>query len=91
MLMLLGSMGSEARLATFLLDLTQRLHKRGFSSLSVNLRMTRKEIGSYLGLKLETVSRTFSKPNGIGTLAVSGREIQILDMESLQRVASGVC
>jgi len=60
-MLLLGSMRAEERLAAFLLNLTQRLRTRGFSATSLVLRMTREEIGSYLGLKLETVSRTFSK------------------------------
>jgi hypothetical protein len=60
-MLLLGSMRAEERLAAFLLNLTQRLRTRGFSASSLVLRMTREEIGSYLGLKLETVSRTFSK------------------------------
>lgn len=55
-MLLLGSMQAEDRLATFLLNLSQR----GYSATCFNLRMTREEIGSYLGLKLETVSRTFS-------------------------------
>ncbi len=57
----LGSMHAEERLAAFLLNLMHRLQARGFSESSVLLRMSREEIGSYLGLKLETVSRTFSK------------------------------
>ncbi len=61
MMLLLGSMRAEERLAAFLLNLVQRLHARGFSSSELVLRMTREEIGSYLGLKLETVSRMFSK------------------------------
>ena len=60
-MLLLGSMRAEERLAAFLLNLVQRLHARGFSQSELVLRMTREEIGSYLGLKLETVSRTFSK------------------------------
>ena len=59
-MLLLGSMRAEERLAAFLLNLVQRLHARGFSQSELVLRMTREEIGSYLGLKLETVSRTFS-------------------------------
>lgn len=58
-MLLLGSMRAEERLAAFLLNLVQRLHARGFSQSELVLRMTREEIGSYLGLKLETVSREF--------------------------------
>src|SRR5690606_10083821 len=56
-MMLLGSMRAEERLAAFLMNLSQRFNARGFSPAEFNLRMTRDEIGSYLGLKLETVSR----------------------------------
>ncbi|MBI1944003.1 MAG: cyclic nucleotide-binding domain-containing protein, partial [Betaproteobacteria bacterium] len=59
-MMLLGSMRAEERLATFLLNLSKRFTARGYSPSDFHLRMTREEIGSYLGLKLETVSRLFS-------------------------------
>ena len=60
-MLLLGSMRAEERLAAFLLNLVQRLHARGFSQSELILRMSREEIGSFLGMKIETVSRTFSK------------------------------
>ncbi|MBF6697457.1 helix-turn-helix domain-containing protein, partial [Acinetobacter baumannii] len=87
-MLLLGSMRAEERLATFLLNLTQRLHARGFSPSSLVLRMTREEIGSYLGLKLETVSRTFSKFQDEGLLEVKQRQIRILDQEGLQKLVN---
>ena len=89
MMLQLGRMRAEARLATFLLSLTQRLHKRGFSEFAVNLRMTRDEIGNYLGLTLETVSRIFSKFNENGTLAVRGRDVRILDIAALRHAVDG--
>jgi CRP/FNR family transcriptional regulator len=58
-MMLLGTMRAEERLAAFLLNLSQRFKARGYSPAEFNLRMSRDEIGSYLGLKLETVSRLF--------------------------------
>jgi CRP/FNR family transcriptional regulator len=58
-MMLLGTMRAEERLAAFLLNLSQRFKARGYSPAEFNLRMSRDEIGSYLGLKLETVSRAF--------------------------------
>ncbi|HEX2011715.1 MAG TPA: fumarate/nitrate reduction transcriptional regulator Fnr [Roseateles sp.] len=85
-MLLLGSMRAEERLAAFLLNLTQRLQARGFSASSLVLRMTREEIGSYLGLKLETVSRTFSKFQEEGLLDVKQRQIRILDQAGLQRL-----
>ena len=87
-MLLLGSMRAEERLAAFLLNLVQRLHSRGFSQSEVVLRMTREEIGSYLGLKLETVSRTFSKFQEDGVLDVKQRQITVLDPQALQRLVS---
>ena len=83
-MLLLGSMRAEARLAAFLLNLTQRLQARGFSATSLVLRMTREEIGSYLGLKLETVSRAFSRFQDDGLLEVKQRDIRVLDESGLR-------
>ncbi len=87
-MLLLGSMRAEERLAAFLLNLVQRLHARGFSPLELVLRMTREEIGSYLGLKLETVSRTFSKFAEDGIVEVKQRHIRILDTDALKRIVN---
>ena len=87
-MLLLGNMRAEERLAAFLLNLTQRLQARGFSASSLVLRMTRVEFGSYLGLKLETVSRTFSKFQEDGVLAVKQRQITGLEPQALQRLIS---
>jgi CRP/FNR family transcriptional regulator len=82
----LGSMNAGERLAMFLLDLSQRFAARGHSPSEFNLRMTREEIGSYLGLKLETVSRTFSKFQEEGLIGVQQKFIRILDSAGLERV-----
>jgi CRP/FNR family transcriptional regulator len=87
-MLLLGSMRAEERLAAFLLNLVQRLHARGFSQSELVLRMTREEIGSYLGLKLETVSRTFSKFVEDGTVEVQQRHVRILDTAALQKLVN---
>ena len=87
-MLLLGSMRAEERLAVFLLNLLQRLHARGFSRSEVLLRMSREEIGSYLGLKLETVSRTLSKFAEDGILDVQQRHLRILDVDALQRMVN---
>jgi CRP/FNR family transcriptional regulator len=84
----LGKMRAEERLAAFLLNLVQRLHERGFSSSDVVLRMTREEIGSYLGLTLETVSRTFSKFAQDNIITVNQRHIHIQDSKALQRMVN---
>ena len=88
-MLLLGSMRAEERLAAFLLNLTQRLRARGFSASSLVLRMTREEIGSYLGLKLETVSRAFSKFQEDGLLEVKQRQIRVLNPDALQALVDG--
>ena len=87
-MLLLGNMRAEERLAAFLLNLVQRLHVRGFSQSDLVLRMTREEIGSYLGLTLETVSRTFSKFADDGLIAVNQRHIQIQNADALKRMVN---
>ncbi len=87
-MLLLGSMRAEERLAAFLLNLVQRLHARGFSQSELVLRMTREEIGSYLGLKLETVSRTFSKFVEEGIVEVKQRHVRILNAEALKNLVN---
>jgi len=83
-MLLLGSMRAEARLAAFLLNLSKRLAARGYSPTQIQLRMSRQEIGSYLGLKLETVSRTFSHFQNNGLIKVKRREIEIIDLAELR-------
>jgi len=87
-MLLLGSMRAEERLAAFLLNLVQRLHARGFSQSEFVLRMTREEIGSYLGMKLETVSRTFSKFVDDGIVEVKQRYVHIKDTEALKLIVN---
>jgi len=89
LMMLLASMRAEERVAAFLSNLARRLQARGFSSSSFVLRMTRLEIGTYLGLKLETVSRSFSRLHDAGILTVQQRNIRILDAAALERVVAG--
>jgi CRP/FNR family transcriptional regulator len=85
-MMLLGNMRAEERLAAFLLNLVQRLHARGFSQSELTLRMTREEIGSYLGMKLETVSRTFSKFSDDEIIEVKQRYVKILNADALKKI-----
>lgn len=85
LMLLLGSMNAEERLAAFVLNISQRMKARGYSPREFHLRMTRAEIGSYLGMKLETVSRTFSAFQQQGLLEVDKRHIRILDHERLAR------
>jgi CRP/FNR family transcriptional regulator, anaerobic regulatory protein len=84
MMLLLGSRCAEERLVIFLLDLAQRYHARGYSASEFVLRMTREEIASFLGLKLETISRLFSHLQGQGLIQVQGRAIKLLDSPALK-------
>ncbi|MGF6805301.1 CRP/FNR family transcriptional regulator [Paraburkholderia sp. Clong3] len=85
-MMLLGTMSAEQRVATFLLNLSKRFKARGFSAAEFHLRMTREEIGCFLGMKLETVSRMFSKFQRERLVKANGKTIRIEDAEGLARV-----
>ena len=86
LMMLLGTMRAEERLAAFLLNMSQRFTSRGYSPAEFHLRMTREEIGSYLGLKLETVSRAFSRFQEEGYIAVQQKHIRLLDAAGLKKL-----
>ncbi len=86
MMLLLGTMRAEERVAAFLLNLSERYTAGGYSSREFNLRMTREEIGSYLGLKLETVSRMFSKFHHDGLVNIRQKNIRILSTDKLRQV-----
>lgn len=88
-MMLLGNMRAEERLAAFLVNLSQRFALRGYSATRFLLRMTREEIGSYLGLKLETVSRGLSKFQDQGLIRVQNKEIELLDLAALHTLLNG--
>jgi CRP/FNR family transcriptional regulator len=87
-MMLLGTMRAEERLAAFLTNLSQRFLARGYSRDDFHLRMTRDEIGSYLGLSLETVSRLFSRFQDEGLITVQQKHIRILDIPALKAMMS---
>ncbi|MDI1361782.1 helix-turn-helix domain-containing protein [Methylotenera sp.] len=87
-MLLLGSMQTEERVAAFMLNLSQRFQARGLSPYSLTLRMKREEIGSYLGMKIETVSRILTKFQEQGLLEVQQKNIRILDMNGLKRAIS---
>jgi len=85
LMMLLGSMNAEERLAAFLLNISQRMKARGYSASEFHLRMSRAEIGSYLGMKLETVSRTFSAFAHQRLLEVDKKHVRLTDLDGLQQ------
>jgi CRP/FNR family transcriptional regulator, anaerobic regulatory protein len=82
----LGTMRAEQRLASFLLDLSHRNEVRGYSPSEFVLRMTREEIGSYLGLKLETISRLMARFQREGLIQFQGRTVEILDRSALKQL-----
>src|SRR4029450_12807678 len=85
--LMLGSMHGEERLAVFLLNLSQRYRERGYSATEFVLRLTREDIGSFLGLKLETVSRLLSRFQAAGLIQVQGRLVKLLDLPALKQLA----
>ena len=87
MMILLGTMTAEGKVADFLLSLSHRFAARGYSSTEFNLRMTRADIGSYLGLKIETVSRTLSKLRRTGVIRTDFRHVAITNREKLRTMA----
>lgn len=84
MLNMLGSLSAEARVARFLMSLSERFSAMGYSGKEFNLRMTRQDIGSYLGLTLETVSRTMSAFDRMGFISVDGRAVVLKEPQTLR-------
>jgi len=87
----LGQRSAEERLAAFLVSLSNRYRRRGFSSTQFNLTMSRGDIGNYLGLALETVSRLFTRFQTEGLLKVERRNIELLDRQRLCHFSSANC
>jgi CRP/FNR family transcriptional regulator, anaerobic regulatory protein len=85
-LQLLSLRSAESRLAVFLLDLSRRMRGRGFSPVDFVLRATRAEIGSYLGLTLETVSRAFGSLQRRQLLQVDGKQVHLRDLGALKNL-----
>lgn len=85
---ILGKRTAEEKLALFLTDLSQRLESRGFSPLSFNISLTRQELGNYLNLTIETVSRILQRFQNKGLITVQRKHIEIKDLKSLQSIYS---
>lgn len=90
LLMLLGKRNAEERLAAFLVSMSQRLGRRGLSTTDFHLSMSRHEIGNYLGLAVETVSRLFTRFQDERLLDVDRKHVRILDMRALESLAGMV-
>lgn len=86
-LLSLGTMRAEERLAAFLLSLSQRLAARGYLNNEFDLRMSRNDIGSYLGIQIETVSRMLSRFAESGLIQIKQRHIKLIDMNGLYELA----
>lgn len=91
LMMNLGSLRSEQKFAAFLINLSQRLEALGYSPYEFVLRMSREEIGNFLGLTLETISRLFSRFSREGLLRIQQRNVLLLDMKALQGLAGTDC
>lgn len=87
MILLLSKMNAEERLAAFIYNLSSRYAARGFSAREFRLTMTRGDIGNYLGLTVETISRLLGRFQKINMLKVQGKYITILNMDALQELA----
>ncbi|XKH59713.1 fumarate/nitrate reduction transcriptional regulator Fnr [Halomonas sediminis] len=83
MMRLLSRKTADQRLASFLITLSERFRRRGYSPYSFRLSMSRADIGNYLGLAVETVSRILSRFQSQKVVSVSGREVNVLDMPAL--------
>jgi CRP/FNR family transcriptional regulator len=88
-MLLLGNMRAEQRFAVFLTNLSTRYAARGYSPTSFQLRMSREDIGNYLGLTIESVSRLLSRFKKQGWLKVEKREVTLLDPAMLKALAAG--
>jgi CRP/FNR family transcriptional regulator len=88
-MLLLGNMRAEQRFAAFLVNLSSRYLARGYSSTDFQFRMSREDIGNYLGLTIESISRLLSSFRIKGWISVDKREIQILDLPKLKAIALG--
>jgi len=85
----LGTLGADQRVVAFLLDLSARMSTMGLDPELLQLRMTRAELGNFLALTLETVTRALSRVQARGMIEVSGRRIRILDEAGLRAVLAG--
>ena len=88
MILLLSKMNAEERLAAFIYNLSKRYSARGFSAREFRLTMTRGDIGNYLGLTVETISRLLGRFQKIGMLSVQGKYITINNMSELAELAA---
>lgn len=89
LLTLLSKNTADQRVATLMLSISARNKRRKLSAANFRLPMSRTDIGNYLGLTVETVSRVLSRFQKMGMLLVDNKEITITDADMLQAVADG--
>jgi CRP/FNR family transcriptional regulator len=89
-MLLLGNMQATQRFAAFVVNLASRYEARGYSGTKFQLRMSREEIGNYLGLTIESISRLLSKFKKSGLLSVKNREIELLNPARLKAITAGL-
>jgi CRP/FNR family transcriptional regulator len=82
-----GDLSADERIAMFLLSLSDRFSRRGYSDKEFILAMSRRDIASYLRLATETVSRVLARFQKAGVVKVDRKQVRILDMEELRNVA----
>jgi CRP/FNR family transcriptional regulator len=87
LVLMLARKDADGRIASFLDDLACRYWMRGYSASAFLLSMSRQDIGCYLGLAVETVSRTLTRFQDCGVLKVNRREVEILDHPTLRKIA----
>ncbi|HZX25563.1 MAG TPA: fumarate/nitrate reduction transcriptional regulator Fnr [Telluria sp.] len=90
MMLSLGNMRAEQRLAMFLQNLASRYAARGYSGSRFQLRMSREDIGGYLGLTIESISRLLARFRKNGWIKLDNRDIELLDRTSLEALAAGL-
>lgn len=83
LIMLLNKRSAEEKLLHFISHLSQRFDERGYSAKQFNLSMTRNEIGNYLGLTVETISRLLTRFQKEGLIMVAGKLITIMDVDGV--------
>lgn len=88
-MLLLGNMQAEQKMAAFLVNLSARYAARGYSPTHFLLRMSREDMGNFLGLTIESISRLLSKFKKLGLLQVDGRELRIVDLPAIKSIAAG--
>jgi len=87
LVLMLARKDADGRLASFISDLSRRYQSRGYSAMAINLSMSRQDIGNYLGLAVETVSRTLTRFQDSNLISVRRRSVEILDLKCLKVIA----